>query len=212
MKNIIAFTVSFLAALVLFCTAAALCFGLSSGLTNKDSGTENEINETQFEQIKESPIPLLVLYDNSDKLEYLCLIKIHPKTKQVTATNINISTIYDNKTLNEIYICDGIYCLTNSVGLILGEQKPTFIKISPKNFEKLADRTGGLVYNDSQGNEILLTAVQATEVLNPKAFESFCAQIAKSSLEKDLVSEFFFAVNLCENNFSYPLFYRRLYE
>ena len=82
-----------------------------------------------------------------------------------------------------------------------------FIKISPKKFTEITDRYGGLVYNEGNGREVMLTGAQALTVLNSNTFTDFVMQITAKARNRNLYDLFLFICNNTENNLSYINFY-----
>ncbi len=77
-------------------------------------------------------------------------------------------------------------------------------------FAEIADRCGGLVYNN-YGGGVLLTGAQAVDVLDGVYFAEFCRQIFQKALNTDTVKFFSYLANNTENNFSFPELYDALY-
>ena len=82
-----------------------------------------------------------------------------------------------------------------------------FVKISPKNFTEITDRYGGLVYNESNGREVMLTGAQALTVLNNATFTDFVVQIVSKARSRNFYDFFLYVSNNTENNLSYIALY-----
>lgn len=228
MKNIFAFAASFTAALILFCFAAVLCFGMSSGFgavsglfSGRDVGGDKDVDGTaapndgtlNSETGGAENIYVIAVYCDFEKDEmFICGLDISPKAGDVTAVPLSFDISIGEKTFKEIYETDGIYRLASEAGEFCGKKQVRFIKFTPETFEKIADRTRGLVYNDDIGHDVLLTGRQAEALFTDDNFAKFCRQMTEKALENGVEKEFRAAVNLCENDFSYPELYRILYE
>lgn len=211
MKSFITFSVSFLAALILFAAVAVLCLGLSYGVGEAD---DNSSVAEHIDGEKDDALPpssILVIFENDNDL-HLCLLDMFIKNGFVTAEYVDCSTNIEDVTLKNHYEQNGAFCLADAVSKLFDKEKIKYIKITPKTFEKIADRTGNLVYNDSKGNEMLLTSTQAVDLIDSDSFAPLCKQVAKNVIKSDILDNFQFAVSLCENDFSYPSLHRRLYE
>lgn len=211
MKSFITFSVSFLAALILFGTVAVLCLGLSYGVGGADNNSSVTLQSDDANDKALPPSSILVIFENDSDL-HLCLLDIFMKSGFVTAEYVDYGISFENVTLKNHYEQSGVFCLADAVSKLFDKEKIKYIKITPKTFEKIADRTGNLVYNDSKGNEMLLTSTQAAALIDSDSFAHLCKQVAKNVIKSDVLNNFQFAVSLCENDFSYPSLHRRLYE
>ncbi len=85
-----------------------------------------------------------------------------------------------------------------------------FIITGKDFFIKIADRYGGLVYNEDNGAISLLTGKQAVSVLDAELFTEFCVQLCSTASNDSLYDLFVLLADNTENNLNYPDFYNAI--
>ena len=166
-------------------------------LKTEETGTTKETKE------KESLAFLSIYIDDGKIFVAEVIIEQHNK---VRATPLNV------KNKEKIYSEQGFYPLVTACQNNSGNNSKFFFKINSESFVIITDRLGNLVYNDDNGNKVLLTGKQANDILTEQKFAKFCQILTESVLKSNTKDKFSFVATACENNLSYPFLYNWFYE
>lgn len=224
MKKIAAFSMAFAASFFIFIAVALAVLLLSGALDsvlegilgsdgqdNNDRRTEGTAAEGTPEVSAEAE-SLLLIFEGDGEV-FLSLAELQPAQKNAeVAELLPLAKDTENAEstasaeLYEKLNSEGIFVFFNGVRQSLGKDTQYYIKFNAESFAKIADRTGGLVYNED-GREFLLTGSQAAGMMNGAYFAEACETLLENAMKKDAVQEFIFAANTTVNNLSYPAFY-----
>lgn len=202
MKKILQFTAAFLAAFLLFLTPFLVVSEKATHKSNQSLTTKQE-KETNESREKESFSFLSVYIDGAKIFVAEIIIK---QNKSVRAIPLNV------KNKQKIYSEQGFYPLVTACQKNSGNNSKFFFKFNSESFVIITDRLGNLVYNDDNGNKVLLTGKQANDILTEQNFAKICQILTESVLKSNTKDKFSFVATACENNLSYPFLYNWFYE
>ena len=202
MKKLFCFLISLCAAFVFFCSVAFLCLVLPN-LPEK----ENDASEIspKTETTEPTCLKISVIYPKSDRL-LMCDLLIIPASNEVKAKSVDLPENL-SKNAKGILSQEGLYPFIGQCLASDGTLRRKYILIDRKNLVKIADISGGIVYNDKIQGEILLTGSQADDILDDSLFQEVCRQMAKSAVTGDFEEVFRLLADSTVNNLSYPEFY-----
>ena len=202
MKKLFCFLISLSASFIFFCSVAFLCLILPN-LPEK----ENNVSEIPQKTQATEPIclQLSVIYPKSDRL-LMCDLFIIPASNEVKAKSVDLPENL-SKNAQGILSQEGLYpfighCLASS-----GSLCRKYTLIDRKFLIKIADISGGIVYNDKLQGDILLPGSQTDDILDNSLFLEACRQIAERAVNGDFEEIFRLLAASTVNNLSYPEFY-----
>lgn len=202
MKKIFWFSIISGATLVVLIIAfvMSLAIILSARVENTAPDISSATASTAQPAPKDISREILLIFDGDD-----CFMS------QLNVTNdgeLQFSTLFPNGRIGDLSLKEYIDKNTpdEAVASICGKSAH-FIKISPKNFTEITDRYGGLVYNEGNGREVMLTGAQGLTALNGATFTDFVVQIVSKVQSRDLYDLFLYVSNNTQNNLSYITFH-----
>ncbi len=202
MRKLFRFSVISGAALFLFVIVSVILAAviLSARAKNTAPDTSSAAASTNQPAKKEISREILIVFDGEDC--FMSQLNITPDGELQFSTPFSNGRI-GNLTLKE-YLAENT---PDEVVRSICGSSARFIKIPPKIFTEITDRYGGLVYNEGNGREVMLTGAQVLTVLNDTTFTDFVVQIVSKAQSRSLYDLFLYVSNNTENNLSYIAFY-----
>ena len=203
LKKVLQFAVSFLAAFFVFFGLAFLLIFMSSGI-NGDNPSESRtesVQSTVLSQVEEQVHVLVVFVDEMQM--FATQIAINKNKHTVNAVTV------DTSGLDEVYENGGLYPFITECQAKAPNNPEYFLKINGESFVTITDRISGIVYNEADGNRVMLTGEQAKDMLSEQSFTEFCRQLTENVLKSNTKEHLLFIVNNSENNFSYSDIYTK---
>lgn len=201
LKKALHFAASFLAAFLLFSMLFFVFFEIAT--YKRLDVTNNEQTKKESEAKEKEKLSFLSIYIDKDKI---FIAEIIIKQSEIRAIPLNVN----NK--EKIYKEQGLYPLVTACEKVSSNYSKQFLKINSESFVTITDRIENLVYNDDNGNEVLLTGKQANDILTEQNFADICKKLTESVLKSNTKDKFLFVANESENNLSYPFLYDWVYD
>ena len=199
MKKLLMFVLSLGLAIALFLSVAAVSITLSLHSRSNSSATES----TSKINTVDSP-------ENGLKLFNVAVILKTEEKVYAASVEFNLKGYTEAK---KISISKDAYGLSDaelmkSANIDIKSQK--YIIFDQKIFVETTDRCGGLVYNESEKGEVLLTGAQCLERLDENSFCDFCEQLIKKVFKNNALSMFLFLADNTNHNITFPEMYEIL--
>lgn len=189
LRFLTAFAVTFI---LLSVTAAG--FFVPAAVFGNSAGKKHE-SSSDLPQNFNCTVDVLVLYDGGDRV-FACTVTVGGG---VFAKPVGNDGSVESGLLS-LYRRDGIFAVAEAV------KCPYYLKFTPENFEKFADKFHGAVYNEN-GSKRLMTGGQAAKCMCGSLLAGFSASVVELFYPGS-AGAFLAAVEGIENNLSYPALYR----
>ncbi len=198
LKKFAVFAASVGGALVLFLTAAVISVTVSMYSESNHGSTISDTTDSADAVQNGATVNVTAVYYNEEKL-LAAEVEICLSEGSAKAELVNTEAFHKALGQAKLLECANI-----------DPKRQNFVILDEKIFSEIADRYGGLVYNESGVGEVLLTGHQANARLDGVSFSNFCEQIVENACRNDVRYLFSYLADNTVNNLSYPKFYNAL--
>lgn len=206
MKKLFYFTISISVTVIIFLMIALIVLGIGAfRITHEKTSSPSAPKQS----VATKSVDVAVILADGDKC-FVTGLSVDRNGKMSFST-FDLQQTNDPITLKAIIDSEGFYRLIGRLSSTSKANELKYIILDGKNFAKITDMYGGIVYNNNTNYTVLLTGEQARQVLTADNFTKICADILKKAYEKNFGEFFVYLCNNTENNLSYPEFYN-IYE